>query len=315
MKGKGGGRRKEYLDIRPVVGRIRREAGIGTGRSKEHGKETKVERKLKRAKWGMVFFGLLFFSGCAADILISPPPERPLPPPPPPPRVQPGDLRVLDLDMTPDPVRDRERVRFRMTLLNQSPHAARVGLVIKDRNEIVAEAREVMIRPGHNRIEFPWTGYRFSRSEHCFLVEADLERTFRPVDAAKTFCAWRTQGGWTLSEARIGPFVVEDLDMYPDPVYPREEVRFRVKLRNEGRPVRADIWIQDRDQIVARLEDVPVAHGPGAYSFPHSRYVFQRSDACFTVFVDVNKTRQKVDARRGFCAKPVPRGRGWTLQP
>jgi hypothetical protein len=245
---------------------------------------------------------------------LPPPPERPFPPPPPPPRVLPADLRVLNLDMYPDPVREGERVRFRMAVFNRSPHAARAGLTIKDRNEIVAEAREVMIRPGENRIEFPWTGYRFSRSEHCFLVEVDLERTPRPVDAAKAFCAWRTKGGWTLAEGRIGPFAVADLDMDPDPVYRRHEVRFRVKLINEGKPVRADIWIQDRDQIVTRLENVPLPYGQSEFRFPRTRYAFQTGDSCFTVYLNVEKTRHRVDARRQFCARPVPRGPGWTLK-
>jgi hypothetical protein len=265
--------------------------------------------------WGFAFLGLALLCGCAADIRVAGPPERPLPPPPPPPRISPADLKVLDLDISPDPVREGERVRFRLTVGNQSPHSGRATLILKDRNEIVAEAREVQIRPGQNRIEFPWTRYRFSRNDHCFLVEVDLDRTRRPVDAARAFCAWRASGGWTLAEARIGPFFVEDLDMYPDPVYPREEVRFRVRLRNEGRPVRADIWIQDRDQVVTRLENVALPHGAGDYPFPFSRYAFQRSDPCFQVFVDVEKTRQKVDARRGFCAKPAPHNRGWTLRP
>jgi len=279
-----------------------------------------VRRKQKWIKWGVVILGFFLLSGCAGDILITPPPQRPLPPPPerplpPPPRISQSDLKVLDLDLSPDPVREGQRVRFRMTIFNKSPHGGRVSLAIKDRNEIVIEAHDVMIRPGQTQIEFPWTGYRFSRSEHCFLVEVDIERSRRSVDAARAFCARKTQGGWTLSEARIGPFIVEDLDMYPDPVYPREEVRFKVRLRNEGRPVRADIWIQDRDQIVTRLEDVPLPQGRGEYTFPQSRYGFQRSDPCFAVFINVEKTRQKVDAKRGFCAKPAPRGRGWTLQP
>jgi len=278
------------------------------------GKDNEVKQKQKWAKWGVVIFTLLLLSGCAGDIVIAPPPPPPERPLPPPPGIFHSDLKVLDLDISPDPVREGQRVRFAVAIFNKSPHGGRVNLIIKDRNEIVIEAHDIMVRPGQNRIEFPWTGYRFSRSEHCFLLEVDIERNRRAVDAARAFCAWKTQGGWTLSESRIGPFIVEDLDMVPDPVYPREEVRFRVRLRNEGRPVRADIWIQDRDQIVTRAEDVPLAHGRVEYSFPRSRYGFQRSDPCFAVFIHVEKTRQKVDAKRGFCAKPAPRGR-WTLQP
>jgi len=49
----------------------------------------------------------------------------------------------------------------------------------------------------------------------------------------------RTAMGWTLSGPSMGPFFIEDLEMYPDPVGPRQEVRFKVKLRNDGRIVRA----------------------------------------------------------------------------
>jgi hypothetical protein len=58
---------------------------------------------------------------------------------------------------------------------------------------------DVFIRPGSNRTEFPRSGYRFHRSDHCFLVEVDIGGTRRPVDLARRFCARRTPGGWTLS--------------------------------------------------------------------------------------------------------------------
>jgi hypothetical protein len=263
-------------------------------------------------KFGTVLFLVTLIYGCAANVVFAPPPEKHLPPPP---KIVPGDLRVLQLEMSPDPVREGEMVQFRMTIANASHYSGRISLFLRDPDEAAAVAYDVPIRPGQNRIEFPQTAYRFHRSEACFLVEVDIERTRRPVDLVRSFCAWRTRGGWTLTEARTGPFFVEDLEMFPDPIYAREEVRFKVKLRNEGRPVRANIWIQDRDQIVTRLESLPILHGYGEYPFPYSRYAFQREDHCFTVFIDVDKTDQRVDAQKVFCAKPISKGRSWTLRP
>jgi hypothetical protein len=218
---------------------------------------------------------------------------------------------VLQLEISPDPVPEGQRIRFEATISNLSNYSTRLNLFIKDRDEVVTSAQDVMIKPGYNRILFPHTGYRFSRHEHCLAVEVDVERTRRPVDVVKEFCARRTYAGWSMKEVRIGPLFVEDLDMYPDPAMPGQEIRFRARLRNEGSPFRADIRIQDRDQTIVILNDVHVPSGYTEYHFPYSRYTFQRFDHCFTVIVDVDRTPYRTDAAREFCAKPM----GWTLRP
>jgi hypothetical protein len=109
----------------------------------------------------------------------------------------------------------------------------------------------------------------------------------------------------------MGPLFVEDLDMYPDPASSGQEVRFRARLRNDGSPVRANLRIQDRDQVVAQLNDVFLPRGHYEFVFPYTRYQFQRFDHCFTVIVDVERTPYRVDAAREFCAKPF----GWSLKP
>ena len=111
----------------------------------------------------------------------------------------------------------------------------------------------------------------------------------------------------------IGPLFVEDLDLLPDPVIPGQEVLFKARLRNEGGPLRTNIRIQDRDQVVAQLNDALLPRGVSDLLFPSTRYQFQRSDHCFIVIVDVERTPYRVDAAREFCARP--RGRGWTLRP
>jgi hypothetical protein len=212
--------------------------------------------------------------------------------------------------MNPDPVREGQWVNFQAVVSNLSRHSGRVNLFIKDSDEVVAAVYDVALRPGDNRIAFPQTKYRFSRNEHCFTVEVDIERTRRPVEVAREFCARRTYQGWTMTAPRIALFV-EDLGMLPDPASPGQEVRFRARLRNDGSPVRANIRIQDRDQIVTQLNDVFLPQGYSDFLFPFIRYQFQRNDHCFVVIVDVERTPYRVDAAREFCARPF----GWSLKP
>jgi len=227
------------------------------------------------------------------------------------PMLQPGDLRILQLEMTPDPVREGEWVSFQAVVSNLSRHPGRVSLFIKDRDEVVAAVHDIAIRSGDNRIAFPQTRYRFHRQESCFTVEVDIERNRRPVDLAKEFCARRTYQGWSMRAPRVGPLFIEDLDMSPDPVRPGQEVRFRARLRNDGGPLRVDLRIQDRDQIVTQLNDVLLQSGHSEFLFPYTRYQFQGFDHCFTVMVDVERTPYRVDAAKEFCAQPL----GWTLRP
>ena len=231
--------------------------------------------------------------------------ERPAP------QIRADDLRVLQLEMSPDPVRQGQWASFHATISNLSHRPGRVSLLVKDRDEVITEVKDILLQSGHNRISFPQTYYRFSRSDHCFTIEVDIERTKRPIDLVQEFCARRTQQGWTLTEVGVGPFFVEELEMIPDPVSPGQEVRFRVRIRNGGRPCRADIQIQDRDQVVVRLDNVSVPRGYVEYQFPNTRYLFQRFDHCFTVVVDVERTPYRIDSAREFCAKPL----GWTLRP
>jgi hypothetical protein len=114
-----------------------------------------------------------------------------------------------------------------------------------------------------------------------------------------------------MGDRGIGPLYVEDLDMIPDPAIRAETIRFRVRLRNDGRPIRGNIRIQDKDEVVAQVENVSIPRGYSDFQFSHTRYSFQRFDHCFTVLVESERTLYPVDAARKFCAKPT----GWTLRP
>jgi hypothetical protein len=210
-----------------------------------------------------------------------------------------------------DPVREGQGVRFQAVISNLSRHLGRVSLFVKDKDEVVAAVEDVPLRPGDNRIVFPQTRYRFQRQDSCFTVEVDIERSRRPVDLAKEFCARKTYQGWSMRAPRVGPLFVEDLGMIPDPAQPGQEVRFWAKIRNDGNPIRADIQIQDKDQVVAKLNDAFIIHGSLDYWFLLTPHKYQRFDHCFTVIVDVEKTPYRLDAAREFCAKPY----GWSLRP
>ena len=210
-----------------------------------------------------------------------------------------------------DPVREGQGVRFQAVISNLSRHLGRVSLFVKDKDEVVAAVEDVPLRPGDNRIVFPQTRYRVQRQDSCFTVEVDIERSRRPIDLAKEFCARKTYQGWRMRAPRVGPLFVEDLGMIPDPAQPGQEVRFRAKIRNDGNPIRADIQIQDKDQVVAKLNDAFIIHGSLDYWFLLTPHKFQRFDHCFTVIVDVEKTPYRLDAAREFCAKPY----GWSLRP
>jgi len=227
------------------------------------------------------------------------------------PRISHNDLRIIQLEMRPDPVREGQLISFQITISNQSYHSVKVSLFIKDGERTVSSIHDVYLYPGYNQIIFPESNYRFTRDENCFTVEVDIERTKRVVDAVRKFCARRSYYGWTLSPQLVGPTFVEELEMFPDPAHPGQEIRFRVRLRNEGHSLRGDIRINDRDQIVVELRDVFIPSGYSEYYFPYTRYFFQRSDHCFTVFVNLQKTPYKIDSIREFCARPL----GWTLRP
>ncbi len=227
------------------------------------------------------------------------------------PRGRPEALQILQLEMFPDPVREGQRIRFSITLFNRTSYSGRANLFIKDQDEVIAEARGALLQPGNNRVDFPDAGYRFSRREHCFAVEVDIAGTRRPVDYARDFCVQRVYGGWTLSQVAIGPFLVEDLEMVPDPARPRQEVRFKVRLRNGGTPVRANIRLQDRDETVTSIDNVRLEPGAVEYLFPSTGYFLQRFDHCFSIIIEVEGKHYNAEASRDLCARPL----GWTLRP
>lgn len=220
-------------------------------------------------------------------------------------------LKVTQMEMFPDPVREGQRVTFRATVYNSSRHHVRVVLAVMDRDRVVSQVSDAYLRPGDNTIDFPETSYQFfGREQRCFTIETYIDRRWAPVTMSSEFCPRRSPAGWSATDRGLGRLFVEDLVMSPDPVVPGQEVRFTVRLRNDGWPMRGNIRIQDRDQVVVQTDIVNIPRGLSDFQMPRSRYTFQRMDTCFTVSVDVDRTPYQADASKEYCANPT----SWTLK-
>jgi hypothetical protein len=230
--------------------------------------------------------------------------------------VRPEQLTVTRLEFLPDPVPEGRRFGFRATISNASQYSVTLPLGIADRNKIISATKDATLRPGNNQIDFPEISYQLSGTDYCFTLETIVDRSRVRINMAREFCANSTRAGWTLSD-RMGDrdtaqLHVEDLQMSPDPVSPGQEFRFTVRLSNDGKPMRGHIMIQDRDQVVARIDNASILRGSAEYQFPRSRYAFQRSDTCLQVSVDLDGTLSPVRAwRKEYCVYPV----NWTLKP
>jgi hypothetical protein len=120
-------------------------------------------------------------------------------------------LQVVDLDMSPDPIADGQRInRWRVRLRADGTGECRTTIRIYEREtkDLVAQATVRRLRPGINDIEMaPIERYRFNREEHCYQVTADISQTEETVDARHRFCARRAPGAgrrWTIQRPPSG---------------------------------------------------------------------------------------------------------------
>jgi len=113
-----------------------------------------------------------------------------------------GDrLNIQDLDMSPDPLIEGQRVRTWKVRINfEGRRDCETDIVIREGNNIVGHARNYRMRPGINEVELPAVeSFRYTGREHCFNVQVDLDGTRQQVDAARRFCA-RQRIMWSMSE-------------------------------------------------------------------------------------------------------------------
>ncbi len=139
---------------------------------------------------GFIVLCVLVIQGCVVRETYPPPPGQ---------TFHHGHLQVTELAMSPDPVMAGRNVRFSMVMVNNSSFSRRVSIAIRDGDALVNEVSNILIRPGANRIRFPYTGYRFLPVDRCFAVLVDIEGNYKPVDLARKFCARLSNRGWTLS--------------------------------------------------------------------------------------------------------------------
>jgi hypothetical protein len=220
-------------------------------------------------------------------------------------------LKVTQLEMIPDPASKGQRVAFRATISNSSRQQARTVLAVVDGDRVVSQVNDAYLQPGNNQINFPETNYQFSgREQRCFTIEANIDRKWVPIAMISEFCPKTSSGGWSMGDKRVGQLHVEELLMSPDPITPGQEVRFMVRLRNDGKSLKGNIRIQDSDQLVAQTDTVTIPRGLTDFQLPRSRYTFQGTDTCFTVFVDVDRTAYPVSASQEYCVTPT----AWTMK-
>jgi hypothetical protein len=111
-------------------------------------------------------------------------------------------LQVVDLDVSPDPLAEGQRIsRWFVRLRADGSGECRTTIRVREESgDVVAQERVWGLKPGINEIELtPLERYRFSGSERCFQVIADIAGTGRPVDAARRFCARQIAGKrWSM---------------------------------------------------------------------------------------------------------------------
>ena len=110
-------------------------------------------------------------------------------------------LQIEDLDVSPDPVVEGARIRsWKVRVRFDGNRNCETDIAVREGGDVVAQVRNVSLRPGINEIELrPAENYRFRGREHCFKVEVDVDGSRREVDATKRFCA-QQRPAWSLGE-------------------------------------------------------------------------------------------------------------------
>lgn len=114
-----------------------------------------------------------------------------------------GDrVQIQDLDMTPDPVIDGQRIRaWKARVRFDGRRDCNTDIYIREGNNVVGHARDYKLRSGVNEIEIPARdNFRFRGREICFNVQVDLDGSRQQIDADRRFCATqRTM--WSMRES------------------------------------------------------------------------------------------------------------------
>jgi hypothetical protein len=113
-----------------------------------------------------------------------------------------GDrLNIQDLDMSPDPVVEGQRIRaWKVRIDFNGRRDCETDIYVREGNNVIGRSRNFKLRPGVNEIEIPaGENFRYTGREHCFNVQVDLDGTRQQIDASRRFCA-RQRNMWTMRE-------------------------------------------------------------------------------------------------------------------
>ena len=113
-----------------------------------------------------------------------------------------GDrLNIQDLDMSPDPVAEGQRLRaWRVRIDFSGRRECETDVLIREGGSIVGRVRNYRMQPGVNELEIPVVeNFRYTGREHCFNVQVDLDGSRQQIDAARRFCA-RQRATWSMRE-------------------------------------------------------------------------------------------------------------------
>lgn len=110
-------------------------------------------------------------------------------------------ISIQDLDMSPDPVIEGQRIRvWRVRINFNTRRDCETDVLVREGNNIVGHLRDYKMQPGVNEIEIPAVeNFRYTGREHCFNVQVDLDGSRQQIDAARRFCA-RQRPSWTMRE-------------------------------------------------------------------------------------------------------------------
>ena len=98
---------------------------------------------------------------------------------------------------------------------------------------------------------------------------------------------------------------IQDLDMLPDPVMEGQRIRaFKVRINFDGRrECETEIYVREGNNIVGNARDYRLRPGLNELEIPAAEgFRFRTREHCFNVQVDLEGSRQQVDANRRFCA-------------
>lgn len=112
-------------------------------------------------------------------------------------------VTIQDVSMSPDPIIEGQRVRaWRVKVRFEGNRTCDTQIEIRDsRNNIVARADAVRLRPGVNEIAVrPDSSFQFSAREQCLKVFVNIEGSKKEVDAKQKVCATQ-RGSWSLRAA------------------------------------------------------------------------------------------------------------------